>query len=654
MKITKFIILKSIALIYSCPIIGQVYTEGQNIIIATASACELADIDGDNDLDLITTTNQTFSANKIWINNGCGNFVFHDAIGNSESWDIATGDLDNDGDIDLFIANATYNTISPLNANKVWINDGLGNFTTNGQSLGLRKSYSVTLADFDGDNDLDAFVGNRADSDSWNTVWLNDGTGQFIDSGQLLGNFETHSVESGDVDNDGDIDVIAANCCKSTLPDNGNIIWINNGNGIFATNGQSLGVKHSKDIALADFNGDSFLDIIFSNVYDSTDFYINDGSGNFIPFSHLYEAMACESTEYLDFDGDGDFDVIMGYINTIDSSHILINDGLGNFTINQKLKASETIDLVDGDIDNDGDIDLFEINLNSQAGRFWINMQNYNCPRDTIICPSDSIFLENNWVNSPGIYNDTLITALGGDSIVQTTLSIQPSINLTTTQISESLLEVSSGYNNYNWIDCSNDSIIPGENTSIFSPGYMSSFAAIASYNNCTYISPCVDFCKIYLGNDTTICKGDLLILDGSNLSESYLWQDGSTDSLYIVSNQGLYWINVEGSCIASDSIYVEYTECIVNLDMPNVFSPNNDGLNDSFGPFNISGIEQISLEIYNRWGVLMFKSNSIYHEWNGIYNSQKCPEGTYFYVLKYIDIKNTDTHATGFLNLMR
>ncbi|WP_371357274.1 FG-GAP repeat domain-containing protein, partial [Hydrocoleum sp. CS-953] len=65
--------------------------------------------------------------------------------------------------------------------NKVWKNDGNGNFTDSGQSLGSFNSMGVSLADVYGDGDVDAFVANVSEP---NKVWKNDGSGNFTDSGQ--------------------------------------------------------------------------------------------------------------------------------------------------------------------------------------------------------------------------------------------------------------------------------------------------------------------------------------------------------------------------------------------------------------------------------------------------------------------------------------
>ena len=118
--------------------------------------------------------------------------------------EAALGDFDSDGDLDLFV-----NHLNNL-PNKVWLNDGSGNFSDSGQNLGSSYSVGIALGDLDGDNDLDAFVGNILMT-SANKVWLNDGSGNFSDSGQNLGSASSTAVALGDLDGDGDLDVFVTN-----------------------------------------------------------------------------------------------------------------------------------------------------------------------------------------------------------------------------------------------------------------------------------------------------------------------------------------------------------------------------------------------------------------------------------------------------------
>ncbi|MFZ0548542.1 MAG: VCBS repeat-containing protein, partial [Candidatus Promineifilaceae bacterium] len=190
----------------------------------------LADLDGDDDLDVFTAVQN--GANTVWINQGGTQGgtegIFLDSgqtLGTGSSLNVALGDLDNDNDIDAFVANSAENI--------VWINQGgtqggtEGNFQFNGQLLGFSASTEVQLADLDNDSDLDAFVAEFGP----NTVWVNQGgvqggvIGQFTDSGLTLGNQTSNGVALADVDGDNDMDAFIANSGPSP-----NKVYLNDSN----------------------------------------------------------------------------------------------------------------------------------------------------------------------------------------------------------------------------------------------------------------------------------------------------------------------------------------------------------------------------------------------------------------------------------------
>jgi gliding motility-associated-like protein len=103
------------------------------------------------------------------------------------------------------------------------------------------------------------------------------------------------------------------------------------------------------------------------------------------------------------------------------------------------------------------------------------------------------------------------------------------------------------------------------------------------------------------------------------------------------------------------DSTIYDYIDVIEGIiEIPNIFSPNNDGYNDFF-EIKASGIETFQLDIFNRWGMKLFTSNSINIQWDGYNeNGLQCPDGTYYYVLKATGYTGTAYNRAGFVMLLR
>jgi len=158
------------------------------------------------------------------------------------------------------------------------------------------------------------------------------------------------------------------------------------------------------------------------------------------------------------------------------------------------------------------------------------------------------------------------------------------------------------------------------------------------------------------LGNDTILCNEDIMTLDATTSNASYLWQDNSTNPIYTVTQQGIYWVNIiTNNCTSTDTISITSKECNeIILEMPNVFSPNNDGVNDYFYPKEINGINQATLIIYNRWGAKLFETNNILTGWDGKYNGKDCSDGTYFWIIQYTTITNESKTLNGSLTLLK
>jgi gliding motility-associated-like protein len=159
-----------------------------------------------------------------------------------------------------------------------------------------------------------------------------------------------------------------------------------------------------------------------------------------------------------------------------------------------------------------------------------------------------------------------------------------------------------------------------------------------------------------YLGNDTTICSIYPLLLEAYQPDAYYIWNTGSTESFIYVDESGRYLITDSNQCGAiSDSINITVTKCTCLVQIPTAFSPNNDGLNDTYGAIAPCTPENFLLEIYNRWGQKLFSSDNINTRWDGIYKNQEQPLGVYVYVMKYTDPYTKIAYTqTGNVTLVR
>ena len=285
---------------------GRFKDSGQRFYTGGSAAGALADFDGDTDLDAFVAIR---GSSQVWLNDGAGKFTHNGQwLGNATSQAVALGDVDGDGDIDAFVANGEIFG----EANRVWLNDGLGQFTNSGQALGAEISYAVALADMDGDGDLDAFVGNSGA----NQLWLNEGAGQFRNSGQALGNAPTRHVALGDVDGDRDADVIVANSF-----DSGNEIWLNDGTGKLSNSQQYLGYSSSYGAALGDMEGDGDLDVFIANSFNRPSrVFINDGHGVFSDSLRTLGSGSSSAVAVGDLNGDGTIDAFVTNVDGQDNS----------------------------------------------------------------------------------------------------------------------------------------------------------------------------------------------------------------------------------------------------------------------------------------------------------------------------------------------
>ena len=164
----------------------------------------------------------------------------------------------------------------------------------------------------------------------------------------------------------------------------------------------------------------------------------------------------------------------------------------------------------------------------------------------------------------------------------------------------------------------------------------------------------------INLGPDTSVCPGGgvVTLYDHSNVGVggvTWLWNTGSVTPAIQVTEPGLYYATAtENGCIASDSIWVA-NDCYI--DLPNVFTPNGDGINDYFFPRQLltRGLTKFSMNIYNRWGQLIFKTDALDGTgWDGMFNDAPQPQGVYVYVIDAQFKDGEKFHKQGNVTLLK
>ena len=198
-----------------------------------------------------------------------------------------------------------------------------------------------------------------------------------------------------------------------------------------------------------------------------------------------------------------------------------------------------------------------------------------------------------------------------------------------------------------------------------FNQGGLPSY--IESYFNENWVSRRWKELRAEIESDTIICIEDTLKLknatQASHTRVSWDFGDGSysnsfQSAYHVYTTTGVYKVDLNvGYCSYKDAVsrFITVQPCDeVVIEMPNVFTPNGDGVNDEFLPIEIKGVDSYQLSIFNRWGQLVFESNSTTHGWNGKDKGRNCLDGVYYWVVSYSNDDVINNVKKGFLTLSR
>ncbi len=338
------------------------------------------DYDNDGFVDLFVVDNRVDYPNRLYKNDGDGTFtkVTTGAIATDQALSTGAtwGDYNNDGYLDLYVAN------SIGSANFLYRNNGDGTFTkiANDPIVSYTGySHGPAWADYDNDGFLDMFVADYF-STKFNKLYHNNGDGTFeavTTASITLENSSSISGVWGDYNNDGLIDLFIAN-----LEHENNSLYKNLGNGNFEkiTSGDIVNDGgYSVGASWGDYNNDGYLDLFVANAANQNNFlYTNNGNGTFTKVTSgdiVNDAGHTHGSAWGDFDNDGDLDLFAG--NDAGQHNFLYsNNGDGTFT-----KLTNSITEAQGysfgaswaDIDNDLDLDLIVANRAVNQNDAYLN-----------------------------------------------------------------------------------------------------------------------------------------------------------------------------------------------------------------------------------------------------------------------------------------
>ncbi len=207
-------------------------------------------------------------------------------------------------------------------------------------------------------------------------------------------------------------------------------------------------------------------------------------------------------------------------------------------------------------------------------------------------------------------------------------------------------LSAPTGLGTLSWDDGTDVQDRPISNTGIY-------WLEVTAANGCaTRDSVSISFAPLpllELGPDTVVCDNLTFQIKPQVGTGILRWFDGSTADIFTVESPGIITATLDNDgCIASDAILVEFKECTVfQAFLPNVFSPNNDGVNDEFRPqFDPSiQVEEYELQVFDRWGNQLFVSDQLDQGWEGRSQGDLLPQGVYVF---FINITYTDDLGTN------
>lgn len=509
--------------------------------------------DGSGGIGLLKTNNNGTGATMSWLPNS--GFFLQNAT---------FGDFNNDGWVDIFGCDDN----APSH---IYLNNGAGNFTESSMiNFALPNgsdnsgNYGSVWTDFDNDGDLDLYiakcrqgVNSPSDYRRIDVLFVNDGNNNYTEMAATYGvanGWQTWTASFGDIDNDGDLDLLATN------HDHESQIFTNDGTGHYTDVTASTGFDITDitpiESVMEDFDNDGFNDLLITG--SDSRFYHNNGNGTFTKIDNLFDGNNMESFAVGDLNHDGFPDVYASYA-TIYTNPSNINDVV--WLNNRNSNHFITFDLR-GTISNHGAIgakaiiygawgrQVREVRAGESYGTANSAMLHFGLGSATVV---DSVVIHwpsgiDQTIVNPAVDEFVKVTeneCVSPSSVVtfNGSLIVCPGQSLTLTA------PAGTGYT-YLWSDGSSlqtlDVTQTGEyNVQITAPG-----------NNCVAYSSTLNIQEspdqtptIAAVGNVEFCNGGSVQLTGPANELSYLWSNGETTQNITVTQSGNYVLTIQGVC---------------------------------------------------------------------------------------------------------
>lgn len=263
-------------------------------------------------------------------------------------------------------------------------------------------------------------------------------------------------------------------------------------------------------------------------------------------------------------------------------------------------------------------------------------------PVNAAICEGQTYLAGGQQQTSAGVYNDTLHSSLGCDSIIITTLIVnsnpKPELGQDKDLCTGTVITFNPGsFITYQWQDMSTLTTFTADSTGLY-------WVTVKDNNNCVAtdsvrINTILPLPANFLKNlNDSICPNQNLVLRPMNNYTSYNWSTGEIRPNITIQLPGQYWLNVKDThgCVGSDTVQVFSKNCFTGVFIPSAFTPNGDGNNDLFKASVLGNLVSYNLDIYDRSGQLIFRTKNYQLGWDGTFRGKPYATATFVWYCYY------------------